>query len=197
MPGAEKISTAGSSTDHLRHMLSVEHSFPTARIGIGILGNFRYIGYYWSNREVAPCRPHSRMLSKVFPQFHWRCWSGWRWNLGDLVVQHGWSGRPGTGNVYCSSSGDTGWLQYMNDSNWCKIIRMGSSPSHTLPYQADIMPSRFTVHKVDPSQEGGVRDKASIWTVVRLSRRGINSRMDRAGTCCHGRAWRSSQNLCC
>src|SRR5260221_11770866 len=51
---------------------------------------------------------------------------------------------------------------YMNDSNWRKIIWMGSSLSHTLPYQADIMPSRFTVHKVDPSQEGGVRDKASI-----------------------------------
>ena len=109
LPCSEAVSRATSSTHHLRHLLSVDNSFPRAHITVGILRIGGFNGYYWCCGKVAPHRPYSGMLSQIQSKLCWGRQTSWRWDIGNIVVQNGWGGWTRPVNVYCTSSGDCGW----------------------------------------------------------------------------------------
>jgi hypothetical protein len=69
LPGSTAVSGARTSADHLRYMLSVEYSFPTAFFRVGLLEPLGFLEDYVCRGEMAPRRTHSGMLSEIYTQF--------------------------------------------------------------------------------------------------------------------------------
>lgn len=64
----EVISTAFSRVNHIRHLLSVVHSFPRAGIGVGVPGALGHIADYSGGRKVASGSSHIGMFPQILSE---------------------------------------------------------------------------------------------------------------------------------
>jgi len=78
-------------------------------------------------------------------------------------------------------------IDYMNDSNWRKMIRIGRSPQCMLrPVELTLLPADSLCRKRSRAKKGVSETKPAFETVDRVSGCGISPGMDRPRTYCHG-----------
>jgi len=117
-------------------MLSVDHSFSRARIGVGVFGGLGILGNYWCHREMAPCCAYCRMLSEVSLNFV----EGRR--VDGEILETLWSGLDevsGLTQAMSIAHHQEVLDEYMNYSNWTKIIWIVGIFKHASTYLTKII----------------------------------------------------------